>query len=122
MEKEIWKAIPDINNYVISNFGRVKYIGPTKYRGPKYSVIALKHNAILKIHSNSYSQARINGQSIHIHRLVLLAFKPIENYEYYQVNHKDGNPANNNLENLEWCSSKENHKYRIQNKNNKIKF
>lgn len=117
MEKEIWKAIPDIHNYLISNFGRIKYTGPTKYRGPRYSVVALKHNEILKIHSKGYSQAKVNGQYIHVHRLVLLAFNPIENYEYYQVNHKDGDPSNNRLENLEWCSSKENHKYRILNKN-----
>lgn len=51
-----------------------------------------------------------NGQTRHIkvHRLVAAAF--IENPENKKcINHKDGNPANNNLSNLEWVTHSENH-------------
>lgn len=52
----------------------------------------------------------INGKkkTYRVHRLVLMVFKPIENYEKMEVNHIDGNKKNNKLENLEWCTSKEN--------------
>lgn len=42
-----------------------------------------------------------------VHRLVAIAFLPkVDGKEL--VNHMDGNPSNNELSNLEWCSSKEN--------------
>lgn len=42
-----------------------------------------------------------------VHRLVATAFIPCENENLY-INHKDGNPQNNNVSNLEWCTQKEN--------------
>jgi hypothetical protein len=38
-----------------------------------------------------------------VHKLVAKAFIPNPN-SYTEVNHKDENPLNNNVDNLEWCT------------------
>lgn len=43
-----------------------------------------------------------------VHRLVMENFYPFEGMENFQVNHIDGNKANNCLLNLEWTTCKEN--------------
>lgn len=42
-----------------------------------------------------------------VHRLVAIAFLPSDNERPF-INHKDGNPKNNHVSNLEWCTQKEN--------------
>lgn len=61
--------------------------------------------------------------AIGIHRIVAKAFCPIpkrhldvgKTYADLEVNHIDGNPSNNNAENLEWCTCEENvnHAFRL---------
>ena len=46
-----------------------------------------------------------------VHRIVLSTFSPIEEWETLTVNHIDGNPSNNKLENLEWMTQSENSRY-----------
>ena len=54
-------------------------------------------------------------KTFRVHRLVMMAFKPIENSEDWDVNHIDGNKRNNSLDNLEWCTPQENqlHAFRL---------
>lgn len=73
----------------------------------------------LKARKNSQGYLRVsvhkNGQRkrYFCHRLVAKAFIP-NPLDKPEVNHKDGNPLNNNLSNLEWVTSSENklHAYR----------
>lgn len=106
--EEIWKPIREYESeYAISNKGRIKSLSfrnnqTTKQRekimkpfdnGSGYLVISLKKGGKVK---NKY-----------IHRLVAEAF--LENYlPGMVVNHIDYNKRNNCVENLEWCTQKEN--------------
>jgi hypothetical protein len=70
---------------------------------------------LLKLHNNGHGYFLVtfsegNKKSrYYIHRLVLMAFKPIKHPELFQCNHIDGNKKNNCVDNLEWCTCSENH-------------
>ena len=101
MIKEIWEKCPLDERYQISNLGNVKGARGTilkPFFGGKYLYVSLGR-----------------GKKYLVHRLVLITFNPIENMEKMQVNHKDGNPTNNNLNNLEWVTPSENikHSYEV---------
>jgi hypothetical protein len=107
--KEEWRTIINFEGrYKISNKGRVKSI---------INNIILKH----EVHWKGHLKVRLyqiggdkKGKKHFIHRLVAEAFIPKIDPEKIIVNHKDGNKANNILENLEWMTLSENtqHYYR----------
>ena len=56
----------------------------------------------------NFSTVDNKKRTFRLHRLVMMAFNPVENMDQLEVNHKDGNKLNNSLENLEWCIASEN--------------
>lgn len=92
-----WKRYLD-TNYLVSKEGRV-YNTKTK--------ILLK--ATPRTSGYIVYTLRINNKNItkQAHILVLQTWRPNDNKNMI-VNHIDGNPANNNLENLEWVTKREN--------------
>ena len=93
--------------YQVSSLGRVRNIRHNK-------------NKILKpIYHARYYQITLSKNNIRIqyriHRLVAEAF--IENPKHLpMINHKDENPLNNNVENLEWCDASYNNNYKDKGK------
>jgi hypothetical protein len=102
MENEIFCDIEGFENlYQISNLGRV------------YSLIRGKFLKTCKDKDN-YRQITLHKdgkiKNYRIHRLVALAFIP-NPLNLPEVNHRDENPSNNRVENLEWCDRKYNNNY-----------
>lgn len=62
------------------------------------------------VSKDGYLRTQFGGKSRTVHRIIAMAFIPIENGKDF-INHKDGNKRNNSAENLEWCTREENMKH-----------
>lgn len=101
--QEIWKDIKGYEgHYKISNLGRF-YNLLTNYKSKG------------AIDNTGYRRVHLNNKSCLLHRLVAEAFIPNPQNKS-QVNHIDGNKLNNNVDNLEWCTPKENMVHASKNK------
>ena len=60
-------------------------------------------------HPSGYRHVNISGHMFKVHRLVAFAFLgPPPNELQWQVHHRDGNPSNNRLDNLEYVTQSQN--------------
>lgn len=113
--EEVWREVEGYEGYyAVSNFGRVKSLPRTTIsdKGKRYTCV----EKILKIATRKdryqFIILRKNNKSklLLIHRLVAQAFIPNPN-KLPMINHKDENPSNNRVDNLEWCDQKYNMNY-----------
>lgn len=111
---EIWKDIPGYEGYYqVSNLGRVKSLSrivanPLGAYISKERILKLTHRKDGYINT-SLLKDKV-AKKMFVHRLVAMAFIPNPN-NYPDINHKDENPSNNCVENLEWCTEKYNLNY-----------
>ena len=125
-ENEIWKVIPNYENYEASNFGRIRSIDRVVKRD-RYTTRKIKGKILQQFAKNSgYLQVNLskNGkiETKTVHRLVAITFLENTN-NYTDVNHKDENKHNNNVSNLEWCNYEYNNTYKnihLRRNNNNI--
>ena len=107
--KEVWKDIYDFpDKYEVSSFGRIR----NKITNHIYKNTN-KNGDYFKL--NLYDKN--NKRTCLIHREVAIAFIPNPN-NYPEVNHKDLNKQNNNIDNLEWCDRKYNTIHAVKNGTN----
>lgn len=102
---EAWMPIAGYSLHEVSNFGRVR-------RRCKNG----RHRILLGTKCpRGYVRVRLaaESRSHRVHRLVAAAFLEPDALRL-DVNHKDGNPSNNHLDNLEWASPIENTRHAIR--------
>lgn len=106
---ENWKKLEVNENYSVSDKGRVRNDNTGKILKPR----GIKR--YLTVHFTAH------GPDYYIHRLVAEAF--IDNPDDLpQVNHKDENKQNNDVSNLEWCSSEYNVNYGTRNERSSLSY
>lgn len=117
---EIWRDVVGYESiYEVSDFGRI--------RTHENKTTFTKRHGVRKWKQRYLKDKTPNGRDVRVtlwkngkpkdflvHRLVGFAFIPlVEGKEC--INHIDGKPKNNNVNNLEWCTYKENTNHAFEN-------
>ena len=108
---EEWKEVAGHEGrYLVSSLGNVKSLtravdlGKGRFRVFEGRVLKpMPHKGYFRVCLGGLEKRKFYK----IHRLVALAFIPNPN-NYNQINHIDGNKTNNHVDNLEWCTAKQN--------------
>jgi len=107
--EEIWKDIEGYEGfYQVSNLGNVKSLNYAHRGYQKNLVPKCNNSGRLWVELIKYGARK----PMLIHRLVAMAFIP-NPCNLPQINHKDENPKNNAVDNLEWCTNKYNVQYTV---------
>ncbi|MDN6735933.1 MAG: NUMOD4 motif-containing HNH endonuclease [Tetragenococcus koreensis] len=111
--EEIWKNIPGYEGiYEASNLGRIrthknKITFTEKHGRRRWKQRILKQ----KTDKNGYKRVELWKDGQHktriVHQLVAITFLPNRENKPL-INHKDCNPSNNHIDNLEWATYSEN--------------
>lgn len=97
----MWKKIKDHHNYSVNDYGEIRNDRTGRMLKPHLTY-------------NGYLRVTLDGAKLRVHRIVAEAF--ISNDKNFpQINHKDGDKTNNQVDNLEWCTAKQNTKHAYEN-------
>lgn len=121
--EEVWKPVKGYEEYYeVSNLGRVRSLDRVIVKPhPKTGVLMeYRHKGRIMKPSKVgvgvgylsvvLSRNKADHKTSSIHRMVASAFIP-NPYNFKTVNHKDENPLNNKVDNLEWCTYSYNLQY-----------
>ena len=96
-----FKVIPNFEDYEINLRGIVRDRYTKKEFRPS-------------INHKGYFYIQFPDKRVMVHRLLAFAFIPNPNPKKYTIiNHIDGNPSNNSIDNLEWCDYRHNNQQAI---------
>lgn len=122
MQEEVWKDVKGYEGlYQVSSLGRVKSLSRLKESRNTHGKYSFKTREIILrpgTDSGGYLRCALtdyNGvrKTHKVHRVVAYAFLNLKNEQV--VNHIDFNRDNNNVNNLECCTSKENTRHSRDN-------
>ena len=103
---EIWKPLERLPGYEVSTHGKVRSLKSGK---PKLMSV-VENNKGYMLCCLFHNKKRYTAYT---HRLVAEVFIPTKfTLDFMEVNHKDKNPKNNHIDNLEWVTPMENQLHR----------
>lgn len=111
-EVEVWKAIPGHEGLCeASSLGRIRSLVPRKQNRIPAGIIrpSVRKDGYLSTHLKSVDGRIVNWL---IHRAVLSAFHGVRTSAVHGA-HFDGCKTNNRLDNLAWCTPKENASHKV---------
>lgn len=114
MREEVWNPYPEFDFIEGSSLGRVRTTD--RYVKTKNGNRLIKGRILKQFRNRGgylYVHFSINGKTVnrYVHRIITSCFLPNPN-NWLEVNHKDNNPLNNNIGNIEWCTPEYNVEYR----------
>lgn len=115
LPNEEWKPLDVNDNYLISNLGRVKSFKKTY---GEYILLSIYTNKVNGYNYFSVSTKSGERKTISLCRAVAAHFCKGQSSIKNQVNHIDGNKANDVYTNLEWVSPEENQMHSLDVLNN----
>lgn len=119
--EEKWVTLENVCE--VSNLGNIKSLTKNikqKSKNNSYSTHTYKSKVLKPVlHDNGYLYVTLNKKQLAVHRLVAKAFISNTN-NLPQINHIDGNKQNNIVDNLEWCTAKENRIHALKNNLSRI--
>lgn len=117
---EVWKDVVGYEGiYEVSSIGRVRSSEGKITHSTLHGVRRWK-SRLLKEKDPKGRDVRVSlykdkiGRSFLVHQLVAMAFIPNPK-NYKSINHLDGNPRNNAVDNLEWCDHYINNNHAFDN-------
>ena len=116
-----WRSIPGLPMYEASDSGLIRSKARTVTaivngrRVRKVLSSKLLAQSLMTLNGKPhYATAKVNGQTLYVHRLVAMAGHADTYFAGAEVNHINGNPRDNRADNLEWVTHRQNilHSYR----------
>ena len=106
MKKVVYSNIEFTQNYMITEDGRVFNATRKKFLKEHYDKDGYIDYTLYTTKGRKHFRAS---------RILMSTYCPVDNYENLVVNHLDGNVKNNTLDNLEWCTIRENTMHAYKN-------